>query len=131
ADDDVGGNQHHQQQAGQQACHKHFAHGNTGNQRVQDHQHAWRHQDSPTAAGIDTAQRHFLVIAPFQHGRQGNGAHGDHGGATDTAHGGEQSTDSQSTNGQAAANAAAPKEHHMIEVLGHPGSLQQHGHHDI
>ena len=72
------------------------------------------YQDAPAAAGVDHAQGHVLVVAPFQHGGQCNGTHGNNGSATDADHGREHRTDTKGAQRQTAPEAAAPKVHHAV-----------------
>ena len=127
---DIDGGQHHQQDARHDAGSKHLANGNAGDQGVEDHQDAGRNQYAPAAAGIDHAQGHVFVIAPFQHRRQGDGAHGHHRSTADADHGSKHRTDAKSAQSQSASQAAAPEVHHPVKIPGDTGTLQNHGHED-
>ena len=128
ADNNIEGGEYHQHNAGHNTCSKHLAYGYTRNQGIQDHQDTWRNQNAPAATGIDNPECHLLVVTPGEHGGECDRTHSDHCRTADAHHGCKYRTNTQSTDGQAAPEAAEPEIHHAVQVSRNTCAFENHRH---
>ncbi len=130
ADQDVEDEHEPQQDPRDDAAGKEGADGFPGKEAVEDEGDAGRNQDPQGPAGADAADGDVLVVAPLQHGGQGDEPHAHRGRPADPDHGGEDHADDHRPHGQATPDPAEPAVHHFIKGLGQPRLFEDDAHED-
>ena len=98
---------------------------------AQQHQHDGGRDDlSQRARRCDRAGCQARIIAALEHGRQGEQAHGDDGGADNAGRSGQQGAHDHNGNAQAAAHRSEECTHGLEQFFGDLGLFQHHAHED-
>ncbi len=129
-DEDIDQVQPHQQQSGDHRPHEQISHRHPDDVPQEHQDDGGRDDLAQGARGRDGAGGQFRVVAAFEHGGQGDQAHGHHGGADDAGRRAQQHAHDHHRRGQPAAQATEHQRHGLEQFLCQPGAFEHHPHED-